>query len=230
MCYWSYLNWVSCHTVSLGINEVSKTRRLHKKRPFSFQYSRKTKALPEISSMISVCDFLCSDDGRYKQLETNYQKYWAQSQRTQSVWEWINSNPSKLATVRSVPTSGPDKKVSFLRHCLAICYVSLQCVKGSSYQRNHPTATTGCFLFWWLKGTYWVWRREPLIYFRHFSLADSNLKEKEQARSLICLLGMRGSHGSPDRGHLFGSQPLQTHTERWCQKGHAQALLTRHLR
>lgn len=121
------------------------------------------------------------------------------------------------------------KKKSFLRHYLAICYANLQCVKGSSHQRNHSTVTTWCFLFWLLKGTCWVWRREPLIYFRHFSLADSNLKDKEQARSLICLLGMPGSHRSPYWGHLFRSQPLQTHTERWCQKGCAPVLLTSHL-
>lgn len=120
--------------------------------------------------------------------------------------------------------------MSFLRHYLAICYANLQCVKGSSHQRNHSTVTTWCFLFWLLKGTCWVWRREPLIYFRHFSLADSNLKDKEQARSLICLLGMPGSHRSPYWGHLFRSQPLQTHTERWCQKGCAPVLLMSHLR
>lgn len=180
--------------------------------------------------MIPVYDFLCSEDGRCKQLPTSYQKYWSQWQRTLSVWEWINNAPSKPAAVHSAPTFHPWQKMSFLRHCLAICYVNLQCVKGSSYQRNHPTATTGCFLFWWLKGTRWVWRREPLIYFPHFSLADSNLKEKEQARSLICLLGMPGSHGSPHRGHLFRSQALQTHTKRWCQKGWAPAPLTSHLR
>ena len=84
--------------------------------------------------------------------------------------------------------------------------------------------------FWWLKGTCWVWRREPLIYFHHFSLADSYLREKEQARSLICLLGMPGSHGSPDRGHLFRSQPLQTHTKRGCLKGCAPTLLWRTVR
>lgn len=195
------------------------------------EYSRNTKALPEIFSMIPVYDFLCSNDRRCKQLPTSYQKYWTQSERTQRVWEWINNAPSKPAVVHSVPTFGPwQKKMSFLRYNLAICYVNIQYVKGSSYQRNHPTATTGCFLFWWLKGTCWVWRREPLIYFHHFSLADSNLKEKEQARSLICLLGMPGSHGSPHRGHLFRSQPLQTHTERWCWKGCALALLMSHLR
>lgn len=115
-------------------------------------------------------------------------------------------------------------RVASLRHSLVTWPMNLQCAKGPSHQRNHPTAATGCFLFWWLKGTCWVWRRKPLIYFRHFSLADSNLKEKEQARSLICLLGMPGSHGSPYRGHLFRSQSLQTHTERWCQRGVLQPL------
>ena len=194
-------------------------------RPLSFQYSGNTKALPEIFSMIPVCDFLCPEDGRCKQLPTSYQKYW--SQRTHSVWEWINNAPSKPAAVHLVPTFGSDKKNSLQRHKLAICFVHLWCVKGSFYQRDSPTATTGCFSFWWLKGTCRVWRREPLIYFHHFSLADSDLREKEQARSLICLLGMPGSHGSPDRGHLFRSQPLQTHTERGCLKGCAPTLLWR---
>lgn len=126
--------------------------------------------------------------------------------------------------------SPSKKKKFFLKYYLAICYVNLQCVKDSSHQRSHPTVTTGCFLFWWVKGTCWVWRREPLIYFHHFSLADSNLKEKEQATSLICLLGMPGSHRSPYRGHLFKSQPLQTCSERWCRKGCASVRLMGHLR
>lgn len=103
---------------------------LHRKRPLSFQYSENTKALPETFSMTPVYDFLWSDDGRCKQLPTSYQKYWAQSQRTRSVWEWINNAPFKPAAVHSVPTFDPWQKMSFLRHYMAICYVNLQCVRA----------------------------------------------------------------------------------------------------
>lgn len=94
--------------MSLGLSEVSEIFTWPKTRPLSFQYSGNTKALPEIFSMIPVCDFLCPEDGRCKQLPTSYQKYW--SQRTHSVWEWINNAPSKPAAVCLVPTFGSDKK------------------------------------------------------------------------------------------------------------------------
>lgn len=103
-------------TVSSGLSEVARIWMWHKKRPLSLRYSRNTRALPEILSRVPVCDFLCSEDGRCKQLPTSYQNYRAQSQRMQSIWEWINNAPSKPASVHSVPTFGPDKKTSLLRH------------------------------------------------------------------------------------------------------------------
>lgn len=199
-------------------------------RPLSLQYTGNTKALPEIFSRIPVCDFLCSEDGRCKQLPTSYQKYW--SQRTHSVWEWINNAPSKPAAAHLVPTFGSDQKKKKKKlpseaqvgHSFCSSPVCEGLFLSEKFTQQPPQDVSH---FWWLKGTCRVWRRKPLIYFHHFSLADSDLREKEQARSLICLLGMPGSHGSPDRGHLFRSQPLQTRTERGCLKGCAPTLLWR---
>lgn len=76
------LNWVPCYTISCGLTEESKPWMLHKKTPLGFRYSRNTKAMSEIFSMVLVYDFLCSDDGTCKQLSTSYQKYWTHSERT----------------------------------------------------------------------------------------------------------------------------------------------------
>ena len=130
--------------MSLGLSKMSEIYMWPKTRPLSLQYSGNTKAVPEIFSMIPVCDFLCSEDGRCKQLPTSYQKYW--SQRTHSVWEWINNAPSKPAAAHLVPTFGSDKKNSLQRHKLAICFVHLRCVKGSFYQRNSPNSHHRMFL------------------------------------------------------------------------------------